>query len=146
MLPHLNYEYSLLFKVPAGFGDFLSTSKVASLGIRLLLKGSLSLHSSKNQSFVQGKTSPEPPPLPLFSSAGQVCGQVTSEQMAVVPDDGISCAPSQRITVCVFTPRTWHRLCIFNSDACGFGPFVWESWLNSCLVPNLPPKVLPAFS
>ena len=58
MLPHLNCEYSLLFKVSAGFWDFLSTSKVASLGPRLLREGSLSLHSPKNQSFVQGKTSP----------------------------------------------------------------------------------------
>lgn len=39
---------------------------------------------------------------------------------------------------------TWHHFRIFNSDACGFVPG-WESWLNLCLVPNLPHKSLPAF-
>lgn len=104
MLPHFNCDYSLLFKSCGAFGISLNTSKVASLGPRLSLqKGSLSLHSPKNQSFAQRKPGQPPPPLPLFSSAGQVCGRVTSEQMAVVPDDGISYVSQKINCLCVHT-------------------------------------------
>lgn len=61
--------------------------------------------------------------------------------MAVVPDDNyFMCSLVKESTVVCSHHVPGTIYCIFNSNTCGFGPFVWESWLNSCLVPNLPPR------